>query len=87
MRVFKFGGTSVGSAERMLEVARLVQDQRDGNPLVVVASAMSGVTNLLVDAGEAVAHGDRSAAAEIVDQYRLAARLICQRPVPACPLR
>ncbi len=46
----KFGGTSVGSAERIETVADIVVNSRDnGNAVVVVVSAMSGVTNLLVD--------------------------------------
>lgn len=45
MKVMKFGGTSVGSPARMKEVARLVSGQ---GPVVVVLSAMSGVTNNLV---------------------------------------
>lgn len=46
MKVLKFGGTSVGSAERFREVARLVQ--RENGPVMVVLSAMSGTTNTLV---------------------------------------
>ncbi len=45
--VLKFGGTSVGSAERMRDVARLVA-ARGGEPSLVVVSAMAGVTDLLV---------------------------------------
>ncbi len=45
MRVYKFGGTSVGSAERMQQVAKII---KDGQPKVVVLSAMSGTTNKLV---------------------------------------
>lgn len=46
MNVLKFGGTSVGSAERMKEVAQLVSN---GNKNIVVLSAMSGTTNTLVE--------------------------------------
>lgn len=46
MNVLKFGGTSVGSAERMKEVAQLVTN---GNKNIVVLSAMSGTTNTLVE--------------------------------------
>jgi len=47
--VMKFGGTSVGSAERIQNVARLVAEQRQhGDQVVVVVSAMSGETNRLV---------------------------------------
>ncbi|NPA36989.1 MAG: aspartate kinase [Chlorobi bacterium] len=42
MKVLKFGGTSVGSAERMKGVAKLISD---GNRKIVVLSAMSGTTN------------------------------------------
>jgi aspartate kinase len=46
MKVLKFGGTSVGSAARMKEVAKLICD---GNQKIVVLSAMSGTTNNLVE--------------------------------------
>jgi aspartate kinase len=47
MIVMKFGGTSVGSAERIRGVARLVQERLDRKP-VVVTSAISKVTDLLI---------------------------------------
>ena len=47
MIVMKFGGTSVGSPERMKHVATLMT--RSGEPTFVVLSAMSGTTNSLVD--------------------------------------
>ncbi len=47
MNVMKFGGTSVGSPERMKSVAQLIT--RSGEPTVVVLSAMSGTTNSLVE--------------------------------------
>lgn len=48
--VQKFGGTSVGSIERIKNVANKVKKEIDaGNKVVVVVSAMSGVTNQLVD--------------------------------------
>lgn len=46
MKVLKFGGTSVGSAERIKEVASLVNDSQRK---IVVLSAMSGTTNNLVE--------------------------------------
>ena len=46
MKVLKFGGTSVGSAQRMKEVAKLITD---GEQKIVVLSAMSGTTNTLVE--------------------------------------
>jgi aspartate kinase len=46
MIIQKFGGTSVGSPERIKEVGRLIND---GQPKIVVLSAMSGTTNKLVE--------------------------------------
>jgi len=46
MKVLKFGGTSVGSAQRMKEVAKLICD---GQQKIVVLSAMSGTTNSLIE--------------------------------------
>ena len=46
MKVLKFGGTSVGSAQCMKDVAKLIYD---GNPKIVVLSAMAGTTNTLVE--------------------------------------
>ena len=47
MKVLKFGGTSVGSAQRMQAVADLIQ--KNTEPVIVVLSAMSGTTNNLVE--------------------------------------
>jgi aspartate kinase len=47
MYVMKFGGTSVGSPERMKNVAKLIT--KSGQPMFVVLSAMSGTTNSLVE--------------------------------------
>lgn len=48
--VQKFGGTSVGSIERIHSVAeKIIEAKNDGNQVVVVVSAMSGETNRLVD--------------------------------------
>ena len=53
--VQKFGGTSVGNPERIKNVARRVMEtQQAGNKVVAVVSAMSGVTNNLIDLANAV---------------------------------
>jgi aspartate kinase len=63
MIVHKFGGTSVGDAERFANVADIVMDQCRGGgeatsqPVVVVLSAMSGVTDQLIAAARAAAEG------------------------------
>jgi aspartate kinase len=58
MIVMKFGGTSVGEAERLLAVASIVRSNLHAKPVVVV-SALAGVTDSLVRAIEAAARGDR----------------------------
>ncbi len=55
MIVLKFGGTSVANAERVRESARIATMQP--NPRVVVVSAASGVTNLLLEAARAAGSG------------------------------
>ena len=60
MIVNKFGGTSVGSGERMINVAHIIQREQtdtDTTPVVIV-SAMSGVTNALRQAARTAAGGD-----------------------------
>ena len=47
MKVFKFGGASVNSAEAVCNMARIVQTHLDADLLVVVVSAMGKTTNLL----------------------------------------
>ena len=48
-KVLKFGGTSVGSIERIQHVAQIIKKEHDsGNKLIVVVSAMSGRTNELI---------------------------------------
>src|SRR6516162_487637 len=56
MVVVKFGGTSVGAAAQIDQAARIVYGMRERKPIVVV-SAMGGVTDLLLQAGEAAVTG------------------------------
>ena len=47
--VLKFGGTSVGSIEKIRNVSNIIQSyKKKGNKVIVVSSAMSGVTNDLI---------------------------------------
>ncbi len=55
MQILKFGGTSVGSAERMKNLVSLIADEK---PKIVVLSAMSGTTNNLVEISNALYVGD-----------------------------
>src|SRR5688572_23013846 len=57
--VMKFGGTSVGSAERIAQAAQLAVDTAaKGHQVVVVTSAMSKVTDLLIGAARRASTGD-----------------------------
>lgn len=72
--VMKFGGTSVGTAERMGQAAELsVRCAAEGHRVVVVTSAMSGVTNQLVGAAEAAAQGKLQLGLreELFDRHRV----------------
>src|SRR5579864_5384547 len=55
----KFGGTSVGNAERMKNVAEIVADHAQRMEVVVVVSAMGGVTDMLIRAANEASLGDR----------------------------
>ena len=59
--VMKFGGTSMGSAERMRVAARIVQQEQAKRPVVVVVSAMSKITDLLLDTMRHAEAGNRAA--------------------------
>jgi aspartokinase/homoserine dehydrogenase 1 len=59
MKILKFGGTSVGSADTIKAVVEiLLQNKKSKKDFAVVFSAMSGVTNSLVDAGKKASHTD-----------------------------
>lgn len=72
MKVLKFGGTSVGSPERMKKLLNIINaDERQ----IVVLSAVSGTTNNLVEIGQAYLKGDKPKAAALIatlkDKYAL----------------
>jgi len=52
---FKFGGSSLAGAERMRHAASLVKEAAEASPIVVVVSAMKGVTNRLLEIGQLLA--------------------------------
>jgi aspartate kinase len=65
MKVMKFGGTSVGSAQRMKEVSKLILD---GKKKIVVLSAMSGTTNTLVEISDYLYKRNPDAANETINK-------------------
>ena len=66
MKVLKFGGTSVGSPERMKDVCKLFT--ADGEQKVVVLSAMSGTTNSLVEISDYLYKKNPEGASTIINQ-------------------
>ncbi|MEO8026821.1 MAG: aspartate kinase [Bryobacteraceae bacterium] len=58
--VMKFGGTSMGSAERIRVAARISSEQRAQRPTISVVSAMSKVTDLLIDSLRKAEAGDQA---------------------------
>src|SRR5574344_2456857 len=67
MKVMKFGGTSVGSASRMKNVANLIED---GQQNFVVLSAMSGTTNSLIEISDYYQKGNAESASAVVNILR-----------------
>ncbi len=65
MKVMKFGGTSVGNAERMKQVASLITES--GEPTFVVLSAMSGTTNSLVEISDYLYKKNPEGANEVIN--------------------
>lgn len=60
MRVLKFGGTSVGTASAIQQVSKIVEQEAKTERVIVVVSAMSQVTNRLLEASDLAANGDES---------------------------
>jgi bifunctional aspartokinase / homoserine dehydrogenase 1 len=84
LQVMKFGGTSVGDASCIARVAEIVAKASRANPLVVVVSAMSGVTNRLIEAATCSETGDRERAGELLEalreQHFEALKILIQNP-------
>ena len=66
MKVMKFGGTSVGTPQRMKEVTQLVT--KSGQPVFVVLSAMSGTTNSLVEISDYLYKKNPDGANEVINK-------------------
>ncbi|MBX2815601.1 MAG: aspartate kinase [Saprospiraceae bacterium] len=67
MVVFKFGGTSLGSPDRMKQVAAIVM--AEPGPKCVVLSAVSGTTNKLVALNQAHANGEGALAEQQIEEF------------------
>ncbi len=69
MKIMKFGGTSVGSPQRMKEVAEIVSAEQGKR--IVVLSALSGTTNTLVAISEKCAASQKPEARKIADDLKI----------------
>src|SRR5215467_2701838 len=70
LRVMKFGGTSVGDASCIRRVVEIILGASRESNLVVVVSAMSGVTNNLIEVAKQAETGDTKKVAEIFEELR-----------------
>jgi aspartate kinase len=68
MKVLKFGGTSVGTSQRIKDVAHLIND---GEKKIVVLSAMSGTTNSLVEIAQYLQNNNCESANEMINALEL----------------
>jgi aspartate kinase len=82
--VMKFGGASVGSAERIANAAELaVKSAKEGHRVVVVTSAMSGVTNKLIAAAQNAVGGyyHKTVSDDLHEPHRQAINLLALKDV------
>ncbi|MEO7216060.1 aspartate kinase [Mucilaginibacter sp.] len=81
MKVLKFGGTSVGSPDRMKKLLDIINPAEQQ---IVVLSAVSGTTNSLVEIGQAYLTGDKQKAAHLItvlkDKYEVFIKELLEKP-------
>jgi bifunctional aspartokinase / homoserine dehydrogenase 1 len=70
LQVMKFGGTSVGDASCIARTAKIIADGARQGGCVAVVSAMSGVTNRLIDAAKKAQTGAASEATTVIEALR-----------------
>jgi len=81
--VMKFGGTSMGSAERMKVAARIAAGEQKKRPVLVVVSAMSKITDLLLDTMRQAEAGNRAAVDASLAALRQRHEETCRELLPA----
>ena len=60
MKVLKFGGTSVGSVESILALKKIVEKEAKHQPVVIVVSALGGITDKLLLTSRLALNGDEA---------------------------
>jgi len=78
----KFGGTSMGSAERIKTAAQLSAEQAGRRPTVVVVSAMSKITDLLLETMRRAEAGDRAGVEDDLKRLAERHRVTCEELMP-----
>ena len=86
LRVMKFGGTSVGDAACIARAAQIAAEAARDSAVVVVVSAMGGVTDRLIEAATQAKAGHREKSADILNtlrsQHKSALHALVGRPEP-----
>jgi aspartokinase/homoserine dehydrogenase 1 len=85
LEIWKFGGASLADAAAVRHAVQLVRKHK--GPLVVVPSALAGVTDLLLDGGRRAAAGDVDAAAQVAAAFLRRHRDLALALVPPGPAR
>ncbi len=78
----KFGGTSMGSADRMKVAAELISKEQTKRPVAVVVSAMSKVTDLLLETLRRAEVGDRTAVDSAIETLQSRHVDTCKQLLP-----
>jgi aspartokinase/homoserine dehydrogenase 1 len=75
MRVLKFGGTSVANAENIEKVIGIVTEKMNDEALIVIVSALGGITDALLECGRLAADGDENYIEKlrVIEQRHIAA--------------
>jgi aspartokinase/homoserine dehydrogenase 1 len=81
LQVWKFGGASVADAAAMRRAAGLIEAHK--GPLVIVVSALAGITDLLLDGARRAAAGDTQAGTEAAAEFLRRHRGLIHELVPA----
>ena len=87
LRIMKFGGTSVGDASAIRKVVDIIRGASCNSHLVVVVSAMSGVTNQLIEAATQAQAGNRQTVEMIFEQLRKRHDAVVSALIHSVPVR
>ena len=69
--VIKFGGTSVGSIDKIINAAKIVKKRHEaGNEVIVVVSAMSGTTNDLINKSKKITGGVKKIGSKLIKPFK-----------------